>query len=176
MHHRCTANYCEVPGGDVAMFAGMTCVRGLRPMGMVIDSSRVDACYQIGWQVLRHLVMPLFRQEMSLAPVQCRDKEQEAAWPAVRAAGGVGRVASCTSCTTGDAARSLSFGTKHLYATRKAMAMERGALLKGPSLRQRQEVGLTSKSSAGALRCVVPKTKVSFTSTPLSQSHSGHMN
>ena len=37
-----------------------------------------------------------------------------------------GKVASCTSCTTGDAARSLSFGTKPLYATRKAMAMQRG--------------------------------------------------
>ena len=54
------------------------------------------------------------------------DKEQEAAWPAVRAAKGVGKVASCTSCTTGDAARSLNFGTKPLYATRKAMAMQRG--------------------------------------------------
>ena len=35
MHHRCTANYCEVPGGDVAMFAGMKETTAGRHVGEV---------------------------------------------------------------------------------------------------------------------------------------------
>ena len=35
--------------------------------------------------------------------------------------------------------------------------------MKGTIIKTAKEIGLTSKSSAGALRCVVPQTKVSFT-------------